>query len=388
MHRQLIERFDDGHVKRRRLWHGKLAGLQGLLTIRRIVREHLGLEPHSVLDERLYALASEILKRAKVPAHDKLAAIRAVHYFVLNNVRYVPDPAGGHESIEHPWFTLQRGYGDCDALVTLEADLLGMVGISEVQAEAARYSPYADGYQHVYLRVPVPVIVSPSGWLYLDPSDPEGRFDWHRPDIKEAARILLLAEDAGLELAGFGGFLKGLVGAAGVIAAPFTGGTSLALIGAAGAIGSSAIAAKEAGNAARNVRTQFDTMAHDAVALFDRIQGSAEVTPEDLAQAESAYSQLSSAASQYGTQIKEIAAQWNSQHYKPAFESRLAVIRQKAAETERKRQAAAAATVAASAVSSPLGLLTGGADGTAATGGLLLGLGAGAVALFLVLLIR
>jgi hypothetical protein len=69
---------------------------------------------------------------------------------------------------------------------------------------------------------------------------------------------------------------------------------------------------------------QFDNLAGQVTALFNQIQALPLITQVEAEQAVNAYQQLAQIAAQYPTEY--ITRQWNSQFYKPAYESRLRQI--------------------------------------------------------------
>lgn len=74
----------------------------------------------------------------------------------------------------------------------------------------------------------------------------------------------------------------------------------------------------------RELGAQFDQLAGQVTALFNRIQAQAVITAADYAQANAALGQLAAMAQ---LPIEYITRQWNSAAYRPAYEQRLTQIR-------------------------------------------------------------
>ncbi len=138
---------------------------------------------------------------------------------------------------------------------------------------------------------------------------------------------------------GLGGFWSSLVSIGGIIAAPFTGGLSMPI----SQLGAGVVGQREAQGAAQKQNAaQFDQLAAQVTGLFNQIQARPQITAQDVAQAEQAYSQLAQAAAQLSS-IAYVSSHWNSAAYKPAYESRLAQIRQAAQQTQTTSGGAATA---------------------------------------------
>lgn len=72
--------------------------------------------------------------------------------------------------------------------------------------------------------------------------------------------------------------------------------------------------------------SDFDALAAQVTQLFTQIQSKPAITQADVAAAEQAFAQLSSAAQQL-SKVAYVTEHWNSAAYKPAYESRLQQIR-------------------------------------------------------------
>jgi hypothetical protein len=382
----LTERTNERNAAVKRFWieGGKPGNLQTMYRMRRAVRRELGLDG-GTFNEELFNVAIDILHFYDVPGHSQTAVLRAVHDFVTHAVRYLPDPAGNGEQIEHPLYSLARGYADCDGLVVLEATLLGMLGFDTIILEAARYNPNeALGYNHIYLVVGVDVSVEPSGLLYLDPTEPDAPIGWHETGIIDWARMSIIGEEPDVEVSGFWSTLAAIGGA---VAAPFTAGQSLWVTAlasggiAAGQAGAAALDAHNAKNASeKQIGAAFEKMAGDTVKIFQDAE-SGEPTPDKYNRAVEAYTALAQVAAQYP--IKYVTDKWNSPAYDAAFRARLEQLKARVDERELglSNQAGGGSNANGNGASGGLlGGITGGGDNTTAIIGLvLLGLLAGKV---------
>lgn len=70
-------------------------------------------------------LASKLVRT--VPQYDRVGAVRALHAFVRDHIRYTDDPTRV-EWVQTPRATLELGTGDCDDKATLLAALLESIG--------------------------------------------------------------------------------------------------------------------------------------------------------------------------------------------------------------------------------------------------------------------
>ncbi len=130
---------------------------------------------------KIREFAFGIVNKSGVPNKDYRGMTVAVHNWVRDNIRYINDPIG-QETLCHPEYTLQLGAGDCDDLSTLEAALLGSLGI-DTQFVVVGLRPAPAGYSHVYLRAEVK---TPTGmtWMPLDPIMRQYPAGWEVPNAK------------------------------------------------------------------------------------------------------------------------------------------------------------------------------------------------------------
>lgn len=315
-HHNLYLVDDQGKSEHTWLLDGKPGGFQAMYKIRNVSRAALGQDGHT-RDERLYKLATDILSAARVSSHDDHAAVVAIHNHIIERVSYIQDPTGGDESIEHPYFTyFTRGWGDCDALVTLEIVLLGMIGY-ECVIEAAQYDRGIDGFQHVYLDVNLG-----GEWMYLDPTASDKPAGWHEEDAVGVARLSVNDADAQIELGGFLSFLGDVVAPA---------------VGAAFGVPVPPLHVGH-GDPARPAQVKFDEAAKETTALFASINAKGDaITVDDFNAAEAAYNYLAEIART--TPTPQIQEWWNSPDYNAAYRSQL----QKMAERLAAKQVTATA---------------------------------------------
>lgn len=299
---QTLLDFDErGHASRTSYVGGYRGNLDALARMRRGIRRDLGLDGGKFCTE-LFELASSILRAFDVPAHDPLAALAAIHIYVTSNVRYVQDPTGAGEQLQHPLYTLKRGYGDCDDLIRLELTLCGMVGLDALTLEAAVYSEAAQSLEHVYGSVDVD-----EQTVYIDPTadtEPLG----YRAEPLGYVRLNVLDDVADMEV---GGLLDSILGIGKVVAGIF---------GNRGGGQPNTAETQAAGK-------QFDAAAAEVTRIMHGIAAKGEaITPADYATAANAYSALASIAAQLGN-VEYVAAQWASEDYRPAYESLLSQIK-------------------------------------------------------------
>lgn len=125
---------------------------------------------------RIRNLTLQVVREAGVAERDKAGEIVAVHEYVKNHLRYVKDPLW-YEFVTHPeTLAFERADGDCDDHVTLEAAMLGSIGIP------SRFVVYgfkgAPQYQHVAMHANV----GGNQWVALDPIVKDQPAGWEAPD--------------------------------------------------------------------------------------------------------------------------------------------------------------------------------------------------------------
>ena len=76
-------------------------------------------------DPRVRDCASDLVK--DIPGKNWRQEIDAIFYYVRDFIRYQLDPVE-IETVQSPWETLSRGYGDCDDQALLVASLLETIG--------------------------------------------------------------------------------------------------------------------------------------------------------------------------------------------------------------------------------------------------------------------
>jgi hypothetical protein len=144
---------------------------------------------------RVRELAISIINQAQVPNKDYRRMIVAIHQWILRNIRYVKDSIG-QETVCTPEYTLQMRAGDCDCMATLEAGLLGSIGI-DTQFVVIGMAP--GGYSHVYLQAET----EPGTWIPLDPIMPNHPAGWQVPNPVRK-KIYAINDAEGLPMSGLG----------------------------------------------------------------------------------------------------------------------------------------------------------------------------------------
>ena len=90
---------------------------------------------------------------------DPVCQSRAVHYFVRDNIRYVPD-AQFHDQLENPLAVLKTGGADCEDMAVLE------IGLQQAIGNSVRLV-FIPG--HAYAQVSIPDYKN-GNWLNLEPT--------------------------------------------------------------------------------------------------------------------------------------------------------------------------------------------------------------------------
>jgi len=125
---------------------------------------------------RIRNLAVQIVRNAGVAERDKQGEVVAIHEWVKKHLRYVKDPLW-YEFVTYPeTLAFERADGDCDDHVTLEAALLGALGIP------TRFVVYAFKGASQFAHVAMHAMVSPNNWLPLDPIVKEKPAGWEVRD--------------------------------------------------------------------------------------------------------------------------------------------------------------------------------------------------------------
>lgn len=129
---------------------------------------------------KIREFALKILNDVGVKNKDYRGMTIAIHNWVRDNIRYVNDPVG-QETVCHPEYVLQLRAGDCDDASTLEAALLGSLGIDTRFVVVGLQ--IGGGFSHVYLQAEVK---QPTGtaWMSLDPIMRQYPAGWEVPNAK------------------------------------------------------------------------------------------------------------------------------------------------------------------------------------------------------------
>jgi Transglutaminase-like superfamily len=103
------------------------------------------------------------------PNRDRLCQVEAVHAFVRDCIKYLPD-VRDVETIQTPDYTLGMGSGDCDDQATLVASGLESLGFATRFCAIARGG---EGFSHVSSQVHLG-----KGWLNLETILPVLPYPW------------------------------------------------------------------------------------------------------------------------------------------------------------------------------------------------------------------
>lgn len=132
--------------------------------------------PYGAGSGRIRNLAIQIVRDAGVPERDKRGEIVAIHEWVKKHLRYVKDPLW-YEFVTFPeTLAFERSDGDCDDHVTLEAALLGALGIP------TRFVVYAFKGASQFAHVAMHAMFAPNNWMPLDPIVKDKPAGWEVPD--------------------------------------------------------------------------------------------------------------------------------------------------------------------------------------------------------------
>lgn len=114
------------------------------------------------LDPEIRRTAAQLTARCH--QHDQLAQLAALHAYVRDRMRWVPDP-DEVEWIQEAATTLREGFGDCDDLTTLLGALARSIGIPVAIVAGG---PLADGpFAHVW-----PAGQVEGRWIAAEVSEP------------------------------------------------------------------------------------------------------------------------------------------------------------------------------------------------------------------------
>jgi hypothetical protein len=156
---------------------------------------------------KIREFAINILDSAQVKNKDYRGMTIAIHNWVRDNIRYVNDPVG-QETVCHPEYVIQLRAGDCDDASTLEAALLGALGIDTRFVVVGLQT--GGGFSHVYLQAEVK---EPTGlvWMSLDPIMRQYPAGWEVPNAKRK-KIYDVNSAQGFAMNGLGHMLSESIG--------------------------------------------------------------------------------------------------------------------------------------------------------------------------------
>lgn len=120
-------------------------------------------------DARVRAQLAQILR--SIPAYDQLAELRAIHAWVLRNIRFTNDPIG-HETVSTANWTLTHGIGDCDDInAVLIPTLVMTAGIPARLVTVSNDPSDPSRFSHVYAEAEVN-----GRWIPMDAARPGASF--------------------------------------------------------------------------------------------------------------------------------------------------------------------------------------------------------------------
>jgi len=121
--------------------------------------------------------AIEALDRSGARSHDPVSALSALHAFVRDRIRFVPDPVGT-QAIQSPRATLGLGAGNCAQRATLLAAMARSIGIpAALRFRVIAANPrFPRSFSHVY------VVANVRGReIPMDPTYPENPIGYEYP---------------------------------------------------------------------------------------------------------------------------------------------------------------------------------------------------------------
>jgi len=157
------------------------------------IYDRLSMMVDQVMDSRsnklVYKIKGEILR--KLPVRDYDAEVKAIFYWVRDNIRYTRDPVN-LELFMTPRASISDGVGDCDDMAICLVALLRSAGyICRFRVVGMEKGVY----QHVYVVVGIPP-EEPTRWVPLDPSQPfEPGWEVDRKKVVEIFDYIIEEED-------------------------------------------------------------------------------------------------------------------------------------------------------------------------------------------------
>ncbi len=133
---------------------------------------------HNIIEEektnsKIRGLALKLIK--ELPENNQIAELKALFYFVRDNVRFVRD-VYNLETLQYPENTIKWGGGDCDCKMILLGSLLSAIG------NRIRFVIYKINSPNEFDHINIQVFLRNQGkWLTLDPTKKSRPFGW-QPD--------------------------------------------------------------------------------------------------------------------------------------------------------------------------------------------------------------
>lgn len=286
-------------VQTERLRDGAAGNLRTLAVMREMIREDAARDLE--LRRRVQGLVVECY------GHDFNCEVEKLFEYARDRIRFIRDPIDV-ERIADAATTMADRAGDCGDKTIWLASALGAVGhLSRFVVVDFANDVATNGYDHVYLEVQRP----DGTWQPLDPTPENVPPGWEATAaVRKAVDIW---PNPGGPSSNLSGFLDQLLPQ---------------LINQGIQFGAAAFQQTRAsGQQQQQIGAQFDQAAGQVTALFNSIQAQAIITAADLQRAAEAYQQLANVAAQYPTSY--VQEQWNSNNYRPAYETRLQQMAQR-----------------------------------------------------------
>lgn len=146
---------------------------RGKLRILRKIAKEYGRDP------RLREHTVNVIRQAGAQARDYRSMAQAILSYVQNNIYYVNEPG---EQVQSPWYTIRKGFGDCDDMSVLMAAMAESImlpwrfalagkGFAGRNVKHYEGGPMAWGgsYSHIYVQLGWPPI-KPTTWMSAEPT--------------------------------------------------------------------------------------------------------------------------------------------------------------------------------------------------------------------------
>lgn len=132
-----------------------------------------------MIDPEIRKLATKIVRNVKPKDYE--GEVKAIYWWVKNNIRYTKDPYG-REGLQTPRFTLKTRAGDCDDMATLICALAGALGHRCKLRAVSTYPPNNNViiWNHIYAMVQP---AKSQKWIAMDTTVEWAYPGWEPPNI-------------------------------------------------------------------------------------------------------------------------------------------------------------------------------------------------------------